>query len=197
VLASATPEIVAVLAFVGLLTAGAVAVGVLVWRSLRRRWRILGAHPAVRTASLVWGLVSGIGLRVPAGWDVGRAAHRPRREMWRAVGQAEEAVAEADRAGAPVGELPDLCRRLHAAAQDVDRLLVIGADLPPGASGGLRRQVAEVLAAAGNIRLAAVTAASDASGPRVSELAGDARREVECIAAGLERARTSFPTSAG
>jgi hypothetical protein len=192
-MASASTDILVAMAILAVLAAGAVVTGMVLWRTLKRRWRLLGHHPAVRVATTAWTVASAVGVRASrrdaGGWGAGRA----RRELWAAVSKAELAVQEADRAGAPVGDLPELCRRLRVAAGDVDRLVVMGAELPVDAASGARQQVAEVLAASANIRLAAVTATSDASAPRVSSLAADADRELQCITAGLQSARSSLP----
>jgi hypothetical protein len=192
VTASVSTDILVALVLLGLLVVGAVVAGMVLWRTLKRRWRLMGAHPAVRVAASAWTVASAVGSRTGRK-DAGWGAPRSRRELWGAVAKAESAVEEADRAGAPVGDLPDLCRRLRDAAGDVDRLLVMGAELPVDAASSVRTQVAEVLAASANIRLAAVTATSDASAPRVSALAADADRELQCITAGVKSARSSLP----
>ena len=195
-LADAAPVVLAGLVFAGAVVAAATVAGLVAWRALRRRWRRVASHAAVRTAAAIWA-TTGAGQRwVPnAGADITRwSPQRARREMRRAVGDAEAAVRSAAEAGAPVGELPDLCRRLEAGAGDVDRLLNMGAAVGLGTeAGGVHRQVAEVLAASSSIRLAAVTAASDATAPRIGSLASDADREVECLTAGLASARASLP----
>jgi hypothetical protein len=191
--ASVSTDILVALVLLGLLVVGAVVAGMVLWRTLRRRWRLLGAHPAVRVAASAWTVASAVGARAGRRDVGGWGAPRSRRELWGSVAKAEAAVEEADRAGAPVGDLPDLCRRLRVAAGDVDRLLVMGAELPVDAATGVRTQVAEVLSASANIRLAAVTATSDASAPRVSAIAADADRELQCITAGVKSARSSLP----
>ena len=56
--------------------------------------------------------------------EVGRwAPRRVRKEMWHSVDQAEAAVRAAGELGAPTAELPSLCRRLQAAAVDLDKVL--------------------------------------------------------------------------
>ncbi len=201
--ASVAGDILIGLVLAGVVLGGTALAAVLVWRSLRRRWRLLATHAAARTASGLWtGAAAllesvGAGSRLSAGhgdistWPPARS----RREVRRAVDEAEAAVRGAADAGAPVGELPDLCRRLRAGAQDLDRLLATGGDVrhPRSGVGVLQPQVAEVLSASSSIRRAAVTAAGDATGPRLASLADDADREVRCLSAGVASARTSVP----
>ena len=104
------------------------------------------------------------------------------RKMWRTVAGAEDAVRRCAKAGAPVGDLPGLCRRLRSVAGDVERTLRLGAV-------GSRRQAAEVMVAAGDVRGAAAAAMADLSGPRARALAADAEREVRSISAGLDAGR--------
>lgn len=119
--------------------------------------------------------------------------------MWRAVDQATRAVAETVDAGAPVGDLPSLGRRLRSTAEALDRLLVIGSTADPATAemATVRRQAGDVLAAAAGIRSAAMAATvavgTEAAEIRVRELVADTDREVRSLAAGVDRSRSSAP----
>ena len=119
-----------------------------------------------------------------------RGGVRTRRELWRAVGAAEHAVAAAKRGGAPIGDLDGLCQRLRRAAESADcalavwqRSAVAGAGLEPPAS-----EVRDVLSAAKQIQVAASAALASVSGPVARELADDVRTEVVAITAGIAKA---------
>jgi hypothetical protein len=117
---------------------------------------------------------------------------RQRKALWRVVSAAEFAVLAAQQAGAPVGELDALCRRLRLAAEDADRHLPpprkvsLPGHPPPG--------ISDLLIAAGMIQDAAatvITSLSDAG--ELSEPAGDSRaegirRHCEAIAARIDSA---------
>ncbi len=191
---SAEPVIAGALVFLCLL-AGAVVVGAVVtWRRLRRRWRQLRNHSLVRGAGALLDVAS------TASWGRGGrsvgvdlrtlTAGQARWQMWRSVGAAERSVREAAAVGAPTADLPSLCRRLHGAAEDVDRLLTMGRSLDPASPGAasVRRQVAEVASAAERINGAAVAAASGTLYPQVEMLTADAQREVTALTAALHRA---------
>lgn len=167
--------------------AGAVAfvtVVAVVWHRLRRRWRAIRSSAALRSGvALLWSFR--VGSREPA--------PRMRYELWQSVSDATRAVRAALEAGAPLGDLPSLSRRLRAAADDIDRMLAVAVRLDPGAPAmeGLRGRVAEVRDAASAIRSAALASASDAASDRVQALAEDALREVQCVAAGVARSRAA------
>jgi hypothetical protein len=116
--------------------------------------------------------------------------------LWRAVGAAEHAVARAREAGAPVGDLDGLCRRLREAAHEVDRWLMIGSRTA-GPGTGLetgRPLVDELAAVAGRIQAMASEAAAAVSWPTVRGLASDVAREVTALSAGIEAAsRAGLP----
>ena len=167
------------------MTADLVGLGVLVsgvvvaWWAARRGWRSLRGHPVVRFAAAV--VVRGGAAPLPSAWEV--AAWSPakaRRRIWRAVALAEGAVAVAGESGAPLAELPAVCRRLRPAAGDLDRVLRVGS--APGS-------VRELLAAAETVRVAAVDAAGEAGAARLGDLSRDARFEAQCVAAGLTAGR--------
>lgn len=118
------------------------------------------------------------------------AALAARRRLWRAVGAAEHAVAQARRTGAPAGDLDGLCRRLRQAAADADRSLglagqaaVRGGERVPASS-----EAAELVSAAGLIQDAAAAAVASVSRPAARNLADDVRREAEALSAGIAAA---------
>lgn len=123
-----------------------------------------------------------------------RLAGRPRRQLWRAVGAAEHAVTVAHDAGAPLGELDVLCRRLRRAAGDTDRSLAIarhGAVVGDGLECA-SYQVSELVSAAGQIQAAAAAALASLSRPTVSGLADDVHREAVALTAGIASAARAF-----
>src|SRR5437899_8428836 len=127
-------ELLAAALLAGATLVAAVAAGA-VWlrRRVRRRLDGLGQVLAVRAREAAAMAGSSLGstrsrwlwsLPVPdRRW---REGGRARRELWRAVGAAEHAVAAARRGGAPTGDLDGLCRRLRKAAGSADRRLAIG-----------------------------------------------------------------------
>ena len=168
---------------VAVMTAGAV------WlrRRVRRRLQALGPVLAGR-AGVAAAVVGGAGPRLVWSLPVPdrrwREGGRARRELWRAVGAAEHAVAAARRGGAPTGDLNGLCRRLRQAAGSVDRRLAIG-QRPAVASAGLEpavSEVSELVSAAGQIQAAASAALAAVSHPAACQLADDVRIEVAALA---------------
>lgn len=113
----------------------------------------------------------------------------PRRRLWRAVRAAEQAVAHATAIGAPVGDLPSLCRRLRSAALGVDRAVCAA-----GAAGGVRRplppdvarELDDVVAAAHGIHGNAVSAITQATRSSTSALVTDVRNETQALEAGRQ-----------
>ncbi len=192
------PLILTVLVMILLLLSAAAVVGLLGWRALRRRWRVLRTRLAGGGVAALWaiGTVGTARRRVrPSHAEVySWSPLRARREMWRAVDVAESAVRVADVAGAPVAELPSLCRRLHGVAADLDSVLRVEPAHSGGDSGAnhVRAQVAAVIDAATEVQRAAVTSANDAHAPRVRALTRDALDEVDCLAAGLDRSSGPF-----
>lgn len=119
-----------------------------------------------------------------------RGGVRARRELWRAVGAAEHAVAAAHRGGAPTGDLDGLCRRLRRAAGSADCSLAIW-QRSAVAGAGLEhpvREVGDVLSAARQIEAAASAALASVSRPMARELADDVRAEVVALTAGIASA---------
>ncbi len=185
-------ELLAAALFAGAVFVAVVAGGVM-WlrRGVRRRLQALGPVLAGRARGAA-AVAGGTGPRwsppVPdRRWREGGQA---RRELWRAVGAAEHAVAAARRGGAPTGDLDGLCRRLRQAAGSADRSLAIG-QRPASAGAGLEPaacEVGDLLSAAGQIQAAASAALASVSRPAARELAGDVRVEVAALAAGLATA---------
>ena len=175
--------------FVALLAAG----GLWLRRRVRRRLEGLGLVLAGRARGAA-AVAGGAGSRwlwsLPVPDRRWREGGRGRRELWRAVGAAEHAVAAARRGGAPTGDLDGLCRRLRQAAGSADRRLAIG-QRPAVAGAGLEPAVSEVgglLSAAGQIQAAASAALASVSRPAARQLADDVRIEVAALAAGLASA---------
>jgi hypothetical protein len=164
-------------------------------RYVRRHWRLLHGHVAVRgvlatLALLAAGREHYTGRTTPENLSRGAAA-RVRRRMWVAVEDAEIAVAHADSHDAPVAELPAVCRSLRCVAGELDELLRLERRLPQGRSRPeVRRQVAEVIAAARDVQAAAVRAGSDATEPQVRSLVRHARDEVDILSTALASMRS-------
>jgi len=185
------------------LLAGAGCVAVVaagaVWlrRRVRRRLDGLGQVLTVRAREAAAMAGSSLGSTrsrwlwsLPAPDRRWREGGRARRELWRAVGAAEHAVAAARRGGAPTGDLPALCRRLRQAAESADRHLAIGqrsavpgAGPEPGVS-----EVSNLVSAAGQIQAAASAALASVSAPAAHQLAADVHIEAEALSAGLASA---------
>jgi hypothetical protein len=181
---------------VTLFGAAVLAVAFLVARSyVRRHWRVLRGHQITRA------LVSGLSF-LSAGRErwLARAtpeqlsqgtATRVRRRMLSAVEDAEIAVAHAASHDAPVAELPAVCRSLRSAAEELDGLLRHERRLPVGARPeAVRRQVADVIAAARDVQSAALGAGGDAAGTRIRSLVQQAGDEVEIVSAAVSRLRS-------
>jgi hypothetical protein len=185
--------LLAAVTLVAVVAAGAVWL----WRRVRRRLDGLGQILAVRgreAAAMAGGSVGSAGSRwlwsLPVPDRRWREGGRARRELWRAVGAAEHAVAAARHGGAPTGDLPALCRRLRQAAGTADRRLAIG-QRPAVPGAGPEAAVSEVsglVSAAGQIQAAASAALASLSAPAAHQLAGDVRIEAEALAAGLASA---------
>jgi hypothetical protein len=170
-----------------LLGALALAGAYMLYRYALRRWRVMRNHVAMRSALATWDGVRALGNRRSLrGGSAAWSSTKTRREMWRAVGAADQALAHAAEVGASTGDLVSLNRRLHTSAAELDRLVA----LDPG-GGALRPHVDQLLTAASDIRLAAVNAAGDVAAPGVQSLAADAEREFRAIAEGLARSRAA------
>ena len=159
---------------------------------VRRHWRLLHGHVAVRGVLATVALVAAgrerfAGRATPEDLSRGATA-RVRRRMRVAVEDAEIAVAHAESRQAPVAELPVVCRSLQRVADELDGLLKLERRLPPGAD--VRRQVAEVIGAAHDVRAAAVRAGSDATEPQVRSLVRHASDEVDIVSTALAAMRS-------
>jgi hypothetical protein len=181
----------------GLVIALGVTAAFLIGRSyVRRHWRLLHGHVAVR-GILATGALLAAGRERYAGRatpeDLSRgAASRVRRRLRVAVEDAEIAVAHAESRDAPVAELPAVCRSLQTVADELDGLLRLERRLPAGASrADVRRQVAEVIGAARDVQAAAVRAGSDATEPQVRSLVRHARDEVDIVSTALASMRST------
>jgi hypothetical protein len=182
------------------------AAGVTAWWVMRsvRRMRRLGSVSAVRmaTAARLAGPVAisrpsmqarELWLRAAAGrprvdpswWSI----RDERRSLQRSVSAAEHSVAAAVAAGAPVGELPALCRDLRRLCRDADRRLMLAALDGRGRDDQARVQVAAVRASAERIRSLAVRALTETSGPAASRLATQVDTEAAALDAGWSRLR--------
>ena len=188
---AADAVIAGAIVFLAVLAGIAFVAGVVLWRRVRRRWRMFRDHALVRGA---WAMVDSAALRSVRGMGSSGAVlalppRQARWQMWRSVAAAERSVRDAETVGAPTADLPSLCRRLHAAADDVDRLLAMGRHLDPHstAAADVRRQLGEVVAAADHINGAAVASASGTMAPRLHSLAADAEQELDALAHGLRR----------
>lgn len=184
---SVSAVLIGALVVMGALALLVVTAAALIWRRWRRRLRALRASAGVRTAVALLGVFRGgrSGFAGPA---------RLRFELWQSVAAATRAVRAAHEAGASMADLPALCRRLNDAAGDLDRLLVMASGIDPASPpvAELRRQVGEALDASNAIRVAALASANDAASASVGELAADAGREVQAVAAGVARTRSAF-----
>ena len=168
--------------------------GFLLWRYGRRKLRAFRSHGAVIGATAMWDVAASnrwnrSGTAVTSAelqqWTSARVA----KEMWRTVDRASAAVRATDELGGPTAELPSLCRRLQAAAVDIDKVLRVdsGARVPAA----LGDQVLEVMRAAADVQQAAVASAGEASAQRIRDLTEDAGHELSLLDAGLDSMRTS------
>ena len=183
-----------VVLLVGMVSVVALTGAFLLWRFARRRLRAFRTHGAVIGATAVWEAAASNRWNrsgVPASpadlstWS----STRVRKELWRSVDRAATAVRAADSVGAPTAELPSLCRRLQAAATDIDKVLRV--DPAARVPTALGEQVVEVMRAADDIQQAAVASAGEANGHRVRELTADAGDELTLLDAGLASWRTA------
>ena len=183
-----------VVLFAGMLMLAVATGGFLLWRYGRRKLRAFRSHGAVVGAGALWDVAASnrwnrSGAEVTVNeirqWTSARVA----KEMWRSVDRATAAVRAADDLGGPTAELPSLCRRLQAAAVDIDKVLRVDPAAPvPGSVGD---QVLEVIRAAADVQQAAVASAGEASAQRLRELTDDAGHELTLLDAGLASMRAS------
>jgi hypothetical protein len=191
-------HVIEVFLVAGVVVALGLVTAFLVARSyVRRHWRLLHGHVAVRGILATVALVAAgreryAGRATPEDLSRGATA-RVRRRMRVAVEDAEIAVAHAESRDAPVAELPAVCRSLQRVADELDGLLKLERRLPPGtdrADADVRRQVAEVIGAARDVQAAAVRAGSDATEPQVRSLVRRAGDEVDIVSTALAAMRS-------
>ncbi|HEX4127764.1 MAG TPA: hypothetical protein VHX67_09330 [Acidimicrobiales bacterium] len=180
----------------GVVVVSGLVAAFLVGRSyVRRHWRMLHGHVAVRGVMATLALLAAgreryAGKATPEDLSQG-ATSRVRRRLRVAVEDAEIAVAHAESRDAPVAELPSVCRSLQRVADELDGLLRLERRLPPGSSrADVRRQVAEVIGAARDVQAAALRAGSDATEPQVRSLVRHARDEVDIVSTALATMRS-------
>jgi hypothetical protein len=183
-----------VLVFTGLVMLSVVTGGFLLWRYGRRKLRAFRSHGAVVGASTLWDMAAsnrwnrtstGLTEAEVRQWSSARVA----KEMWRTVDRATTAVRAADDLGGPTAELPSLCRRLQAAAVDLDRVLRV--DPAARVPGPVVPQVLEVVRAANDVQHAAVASAGEVNAQRLHDLTEDAGHELTMLDAGLASMRDS------
>ena len=183
-----------VVLFAGMLMLAVATGGFLLWRYGRRKLRAFRSHGAVVGAGALWDMAASnrwnrSGSEVTA-TEIGQwSSARVAKEMWRSVDRATAAVRAADDLGGPTAELPSLCRRLQAAAVDIDKVLRVDPAAP--VPGGVGDQVLEVIRASADVQQAAVTSAGEASAQRLRELTDDAGHELTILDAGLASMRAS------
>jgi len=178
----------------GLVSVTVLAGGYALWRYGRRRLRSLRTHGAVIGATALWEAAASnrwnrTGVPASPAAIASWSSTRTRKELWRSVDRAASAVRAADSVHAPTADLASLCRRLQAAATDIDRVLRVDPAAPVPAA--LRDQVVEVMRAADDIQQAAVASAGEAHGQRVRELTQDAGNELGLLDAGLATMRST------
>lgn len=183
------------------------AAGVMAWwvlRSVRRMRRRLGSvtaagmataarlagpaaisRPSVQARELWLRAAAGRPRANPSWWSI----RNERRSLQRSASAAEHSVAAAVAAGAPVGELPALCRELRRLRRDADRRLMLAAVDGCGHDEQARVQVATVRASAERIRSLAVRTLTETSGPAASRLATQVDTEATALDAGWSRLR--------
>lgn len=180
----------------GICLAGAAAG---LWWLKRRVRRGLDAAGRAITARTAGGRAAGgVAARTGWRWVWSRplpdrrwiAARQARQELWRAVSAADHAVKTARQAGAPTGDLDNLCRRLRCSAADADRSLSVARRAPAaGGLGPVPAQVGELIKTAGLIHDAAASAAASVTQPAARSLADDARQEAVALSHGIASAR--------
>jgi hypothetical protein len=187
-------QVLVVLGVLGLMFVAATgAVAFVVVRGVRRRYRRIRARIVGARAggSSVLDVVhrsgsAAAGTLGSAGWW---AMEHRRHRMWRAVTSAEQAVSLARRAGAPVGDLPALAQRLHAAARGVDA--VLRAD---GGTGALqpehRADSDRIIAAATDLRRTALAAVGADMHADATSVASAIRLETAAVTAGIRAAHS-------
>ena len=186
--------VLGVVVLAGLFCAVALTGCYFLWRNVRRRMRAFRSHGAVIGAAALWESAASnrwnrTAVPATAAEVAGWSSTRVRKELWRSVDRAATAVRTADSVGAPTAELPSLCRRLQAAATDIDKVLRVDPAAPVPAA--LHAQVGEVMRAADDVQQAAVASAGEAGSQRIRELTEDAGNEVALLDAGLATLRST------
>lgn len=184
-LALVHPVLVAGAVFLSLCAPAALAGALWVrrrWRRLRLLWRNgpEGAVVLLGRSAWRWALDRPLPDRR---W---RDVTRSRRELRLSVAAAERAVDVAAAAGAPVGELRSLARRLRTSADALDASLAIDQWRTTRSAGvpDIARQVEELLRAAADIHESAARMLTTTSGVVQTGLMEDARRELAAVSAG-------------
>jgi hypothetical protein len=121
----------------------------------------------------------------PSWWSI----RGERRSLRMSVGAAEHSVAAAVAAGAPVGDLPVLCRDLRRVYRDTDRRLMLAAVGGQAGDDQVRGQAAAVRGNAEQIRSLAVRTLTETGGPAAGQLAGRVDNEAAALAEGWSRLR--------
>lgn len=177
VIAASATVALAVLALAGVAT---VALTVRAARRRYRRWRAIDRR--IRRQHLVERGVTAIAcspMSQPGWWRAQGERHR----LWRSITAAERAVAAAVAAKVPVGDLPQLCRRLRLRADAVDASLAAAGG---AATIAARAQVNELVRLANEVRRAAGEALlSGAAEPASGGLAEAIAVEVAALRHGL------------
>ncbi len=107
------------------------------------------------------------------------------------MARAQRAVASIDAAGALAGDLPDLLQRLEQAAERLDRYLRVLERSEEDRAAyrsveAARRRVADVVAAARDIRRAAVAALDATAAGEIQTLTSTIEREVAWVQSGVQ-----------
>jgi hypothetical protein len=122
---------------------------------------------------------------------------RERALLRHAVASAARSVEVADRAGAPLGELPDLLARLSGHAFEVDRRLVVCAQVQGDERERAIDEAREVVGMARQVQLAAVEAHAAVTGLTTSALSAQANDVIAGVrAAAAWLRRRSYPPAA-
>jgi hypothetical protein len=184
-LALVHPVLVAGAVFLSLCAAAALVGALWVrrrWRRLRLLWRNgpEGALVLLGRSAWRWALDRPLPDRR---W---REVTKSRRDLRLSVAAAERAVDVAAAAGAPVGELRSLSRRLRTSADALDASLAIDQWRATRSTGvpDIGRQVDELLRASADIHESAARMLTTTSGVVQTGLLEDAQRELAAVSAG-------------
>jgi hypothetical protein len=180
---AATVTVILAVAMVSVIVAVALAV-----RATRRavrhvRERVLDPVRSIDGTGRGLGVAASSTVLSAAWWATQQTRHR----MWRAVAAADHAVTSALRGRAPVGDLPTLTRRLHETTRTLDLALRASGRSGHATPEELRRDAEQVIETAGHIEASALAALGDSVHPDATELARQARIEIEALRYGLSR----------